>query len=59
MEEYEYGNNKFYYDVSVGDVSKNSFISLNGYGSDKIITEYEDNKSIGNSTTLKEDTASF
>ena len=32
---------------------------LNGYGSDEIITEYEDPKSIGNSTTLKEDTNSF
>ncbi len=29
---------------------------INGYGSDEIITEYEDPKSIGNSTTLKEDT---
>ena len=29
---------------------------VNGYGSDEIITEYEDPKSIGNSTTLKEDT---
>jgi DNA polymerase-4 len=29
---------------------------INGKGSDKIITEYDDPKSIGNSTTLKEDT---
>ena len=29
---------------------------INGYGSDEIITEYEDPKSIGNSTTLSEDT---
>ena len=32
---------------------------LNGYGDDKIITEFDDPKSIGNSTTLKEDTSSF
>lgn len=29
---------------------------INGYGEDEIITEYDDPKSIGNSTTLKEDT---
>lgn len=29
---------------------------VNGYGDDKVITEAEDAKSIGNSTTLKEDT---
>ena len=32
---------------------------LSGKGSDKIITEYEDPKSIGNSTTLKEDTSQY
>lgn len=32
---------------------------VNGYGSDEVITEYEDPKSIGNSTTLKEDTSDF
>ena len=32
---------------------------LNGYGSDEIITEYDDPKSIGNSTTLAEDTSSY
>ena len=32
---------------------------LNGKGSDKIITEWEDPKSIGNSTTLKEDTNKY
>ena len=32
---------------------------LNGYGSDEIITEYEDPKSIGNSTTLSEDTSDY
>ena len=32
---------------------------VNGYGSDEIITEWDDPKSIGNSTTLKEDTNQF
>ena len=32
---------------------------LNGYGSDEIITEWDDPKSIGNSTTLSEDTSRF
>ena len=32
---------------------------MSGKGSDKIITEYEDPKSIGNSTTLKEDTSQY
>ena len=32
---------------------------VNGYGSDEIYTEREDPKSIGNSTTLKEDTNRF
>ena len=32
---------------------------LNGYGSDEIITEYENPKSVGNSTTLKSDTNQF
>ncbi len=32
---------------------------LNGKGSDKVITEYDDPKSIGNSTTLKEDTDNY
>ena len=32
---------------------------INGYGSDEIITEWDDPKSIGNSTTLKEDTNQF
>ncbi len=32
---------------------------VNGYGSDKIETEYDDPKSIGNSTTLKSDTNRF
>ena len=32
---------------------------LNGYGSDEIITEYENPKSVGNSTTLKNDTNQF
>ena len=32
---------------------------LHGYGSDEIITEWDDPKSIGNSTTLVEDTNSF
>ena len=32
---------------------------LNGKGSDKIYTVYDDPKSIGNSTTLKEDTSQF
>ena len=32
---------------------------LNGYGDDKVITQFDDPKSIGNSTTLKEDTSNF
>lgn len=32
---------------------------LNGYGSDEIITEYDDPKSIGNSTTLVKDTSEY
>ncbi len=32
---------------------------VNGYGSDEIITEYDNPKSIGNSTTLKSDTNQF
>lgn len=32
---------------------------INGYGSDEIITEYENPKSVGNSTTLKSDTNQF
>lgn len=32
---------------------------INGKGSDKIITEWEDPKSVGNSTTLKEDTNKY
>ena len=32
---------------------------LHGYGSDEIITEWDDTKSIGNSTTLVEDTNQF
>ena len=32
---------------------------LDGYGDDKVITQFDDPKSIGNSTTLKEDTSNF
>ena len=32
---------------------------LNGYGDDKVITQFDDPKSIGNSTTLKEDTSNY
>ena len=32
---------------------------IDGYGSDEIITEYDNPKSIGNSTTLKSDTSQF
>lgn len=32
---------------------------VNGYGEDKIITEFDDPKSIGNSMTLKEDTSNY
>ena len=44
---------------TVGSFSKELKDWINGYGSDEIITEYEDPKSIGNSTTLKEDTNRF
>ena len=40
----------------VGKFSSELKLWLSGYGSDEIITEYDDPKSIGNSTTLKEDT---
>lgn len=40
----------------VGKFSEELKDWVNGKGSDKIITEYEDPKSVGNSTTLKEDT---
>ncbi|MBO6280353.1 MAG: DNA polymerase IV, partial [Bacilli bacterium] len=40
----------------LGKFSDELKLWINGYGSDEIITEYEDPKSIGNSTTLKEDT---
>lgn len=32
---------------------------LNGYGDDKVIIQFDDPKSIGNSTTLKEDTSNY
>lgn len=44
---------------TVGSFSDELKKWLHGYGSDEIITEYEDPKSIGNSTTLKEDTNRF
>ena len=44
---------------AVGSFSDELKKWLHGYGSDEIITEYEDPKSIGNSTTLKEDTNRF
>ncbi len=43
----------------VGKFSEELKDWLNGKGSDKIITEWEDPKSVGNSTTLKEDTNKY
>ena len=43
----------------LGKFSEELKLWVNGYGSDIVETEYDDPKSIGNSTTLKEDTSNF
>lgn len=43
----------------IGKFSEELKLWVNGYGSDEIITEYDDPKSIGNSTTLASDTNEF
>ena len=43
----------------VGKFSEELTLWVNGYGSDEIITEYDDPKSIGNSTTLPSDTNEY
>ena len=43
----------------VGKFSEELILWVNGYGSDEIITEYDDPKSIGNSTTLPSDTNEY
>lgn len=43
----------------LGKFSSELALWVNGYGSDKVETEYDDPKSIGNSTTLDSDTNQF
>ena len=43
----------------VGKFANELKLWVNGYGSDEIVTEYDDPKSIGNSTTLASDTNDF
>lgn len=43
----------------LGKFSEELKLWINGYGSDEIITEFDDPKSIGNSTTLASDTSDF